>query len=147
MRAVPSLSPTPFKKSSGLGLSGLCSAGACWDRAPESDACSSQRLRASGHQDTVLRAERCEGAENGGALLKSKGRVETAGEKRFLPGFSAVAIGTCLDLTPISTQALHTGTVMPHSETPEWFGYCSGTKRCDIRELGLVSMTLHPTPL
>lgn len=65
----------------------------------------------------------------------------------FLPGFSAGATGTCLDLTPVSTQALHTGTVVPHSETPEWFVYCSGTKRCDIREMGLVSVTLHPAPL
>lgn len=28
---------------------------------------------------------------------------------------------------------------MPHSETPEWFEYCSGIKRCDIREPGLVA--------
>lgn len=45
MRAVLSFSPTPFKKSLGLGLSGLCSVGACWYRAPESDACSSLEPR------------------------------------------------------------------------------------------------------
>lgn len=52
----------------------------------------------------------------------------------FLLGPSAVATGTSPDPTPISTQALYTGTEMPHSETPEWFDYCSGTKTCDIRE-------------
>lgn len=40
MRADTSLSPSPFRKSPGLGLFGLCSIGACWYRAPESDACS-----------------------------------------------------------------------------------------------------------
>lgn len=48
------------------------------------------------------------------------------------------------DPTPISTQALHTGTEMPDSETPEWFDYCSGTKRCNIRETRAYSpMILH----
>lgn len=59
MRAVPLLSPTPFKKSSGLGLPGLrglaCSIGACWYKAPESDACSflepqDTRTRCSGQK-------------------------------------------------------------------------------------------------
>lgn len=72
--------------------------------------------------------------------------METAGEGSFLAGLSAMATGTCLDLTPISTQALHTGTVMAHSETPEWFEYCSGTRRCDIRETALVSMVAMQHP-
>lgn len=72
--------------------------------------------------------------------------METAGEGCFLPGLSAMATGTCLDLTPISTQALHTGTVMAHSETPEWFEYCSGTRGVTLGRHGLVSMTCMQHP-
>lgn len=62
--------------------------------------------------------------------------METARKKMSLPVPSTVAPGSCPDPTPTPTQTCHTGTEMPHSETPEWFGYCSGVKRCDIGEAG-----------
>lgn len=54
----------------------------------------------------------------------------------FLPGPSAVVTGTRPDPTPISTQALYTGTERPHSETPEWFDNCLGTKTVTLGRQG-----------
>lgn len=82
MRAVPSLSPTPFKKSSGLGLSGLCSVGACWYWAPESDACSFLEPK-----DTRTQCSGQEGVreQKWGCTAKEWREDRDCGERRFLP--------------------------------------------------------------